>query len=204
MNNLGVIQTDRYEDLFPKDAEFREASPELVRKYEQAIRDGNLSFISEFLDLYPHVDVPVLNLPSLQMLEQANHDALLYLDDKEYTVLPDIARAIVYDEPFYLHVQDVTPALIYLIFKYDSYEIYLNFKNEILAFLRRVCTTSGCRQYTSVLHDRILGDLMKIPALRNIYAGSRSELNDTLILGGKFPTDNMDVDIEVTNKYSTY
>lgn len=62
------------------------------------------------------------------MLEEADHDVLLFLDEKEYIVLPDIVRGIVYEEPFYLHVQDITPALIYLIFKYNAFEIYLNFK----------------------------------------------------------------------------
>ncbi len=80
-----------------------EPSEEQLQAYDWAIRGGDLEAMNKMIQAYGHYNVPVLDLPPEQMLKEADHEALLFLDEQEYTVLPDLVRAVLYDDPMFLY-----------------------------------------------------------------------------------------------------
>lgn len=80
-----------------------EPSQAELEAYDWAIRIGDLETMNRMLQAYGHYEVPVLELNPEDMLKEANHNALLFLDEQEYTVLPDLVRAVLYDDPMFLY-----------------------------------------------------------------------------------------------------
>lgn len=87
-------------------------SEEQLQAYDWAIRIGDLETMNRIIQSYGHYDVPILDLPPHEMLQEANLEALQFLDEQEYTVLPDLVRAVIYDDPMFLYSWTLSPEYI--------------------------------------------------------------------------------------------
>lgn len=160
------------------DEEGNEVTPssKVLDAYDQSIRSGDIAFIEWMLHTYGHYNVPVLNLDPISMLEQANQSALFMLDDMEHTVLPDIVRAIIYDDPTFLWNRKIDEDLVLQILKADASTIFSSYMNNVFKILREICIKDDrkCRKYIGSIHgsiaDLIRGNIQKSSkALDTVY-----------------------------------
>lgn len=154
--------SDSYEELVPREdneGNMIRLTTFLIGRYDEAVRTGDYDFIHSFLEKYGHVDIPVLNGSALEILEQADHEALILLTDQEFITLPDIVMAIIYREPYYLHGL-LNDEVIRLILRYDAYDLFLQYRRTIL---KRLKECPSCmrdwrigKRIASVLKEEIL------------------------------------------------
>lgn len=157
-----------------------EAPSEVIQMYDTAIRTGDIPYIDWVVSTYRHYEVPILNTDPFTMLDNASHEALLWLDEQDYTVLPDIVRAIIYDDPLPLYTRDMTKDIIIQVLKRGAWEIYLQYKNDIIKVISNACTyiTGDCISYMELLYNieqedeagnDIKDDLLQQPMITQMY-----------------------------------
>lgn len=126
-----------------------------VQAQDMAIRTGDLDLLDETLEQYDYLEPPVMKLDSVSLLEQANHDALRILDEREYTVLDDAVRTIIYDDPDNLGDSELDIEMVYLVLKYDAYEVFLSRESEVFDILKEEAKKGIVGKYLSVIHGDI-------------------------------------------------
>ena len=130
-----------------------EAPLDAINMYDTAIRTGDIPYIDWMVSTYRHYEVPILNTDPFFMLDNASHEALLWLDEQDYTVLPDVVRAIIYDDPLPLYTRELTSDIILQVLKRGAWEIYLEYKYDIIDMITDACrnNASDCNSYMSAL-----------------------------------------------------
>lgn len=66
------------------------------------------------------------------MLDHTNHEALVWLDEQEYVVLPDIVKAVIYDDPIYLYGYPLSHQLLVQILRNDLWELHMYYRDVIM------------------------------------------------------------------------
>jgi hypothetical protein len=157
-----------------------EASEDAIQMYDRAIRIGDIPYLDWMTSTYRHYDVPILQVDPFTMLEDASHEALLWLDEQEYIVLPDIVRAIIYDDPLLLDTRDMTVEIVKQILLRGAWEIFLEYHLDILRVIHNTCmdTPHDCNILMEILSDirpeegakyDILRELLKDNAIEQQY-----------------------------------
>lgn len=100
------------------------------KMYELAIKTGDMAYIDEVTSTEGHIDVPILHADPFYMLDHASHEALAWLDEQEYIVLPDVVKAIIYDDPIYLYGLPLSHKLLEQILKHDRRELHAYYREN--------------------------------------------------------------------------
>lgn len=125
-----------------------DAPSDVLAAYDYSIRNGDIPYINWMISTYGHSDVPILRTDPLYMLDHASHEALLWLDENEYITLPDIVRAIIYDDPFLLHPRDITKEVVIRILSRGAWEIFLEYRYDIINV---ISSASECKMFMRIL-----------------------------------------------------
>ena len=175
-----IMNTQFIQDGLDEAGNEIEAPLEALQMYDYAIRKGDIPYLDWMTSTYRHYDVPILNTDPFFMLDNANHEALLWLDEQDYTVLPDIVRAIIYDDPMLLYTRDITKDIVKQILSRGAWEIFLEYKDEVLYTIRNICMDdiSYCNTFMQILantrkedtarYDIVL-ELLKEQDIQRIY-----------------------------------
>lgn len=176
-----IMNTQFIQDGLDESGNEIEAPQEVINQYDEAIRTGDLPFIDWVTSTYRHYEVPILNTDPFTMLDNASHEALVWLDELDFTVLPDIVRAIVYDDPLLLYTRDITRDIVRQILLRGAWEIFIQYRQEITRTLQEMCMNNSedCRYFMSLLSEArpeegarydIVEELLREPDIRRIYS----------------------------------
>lgn len=175
-----IANTQFVQDGLDEDGNEVEAPLDVISMYDTAIRRGDIAYMDWVVSTYRHYEVPILNTDPFYMLDNASHEALLWLDEQDYTVLPDIVRAIIYDDPLPLYTREMTKDIVLQVLKRGAWEIYIEYKDSIISLILDACETytQDCESYMSILTNihksdvagyDIKEDLLRHPTIRTIY-----------------------------------
>jgi hypothetical protein len=108
-----------------------EPHQDYLNKYDDAVRKGDLEYMYWFLDTFGHYFVPIVREDPIYMLENADHDALIMLEEMDYISLPDLVRGIIYDDDLVIQPDEISCDLIRQIIRRSAISIYRRHRDTI-------------------------------------------------------------------------
>lgn len=178
-----IMSTQFIQDGIDESGNEIEAPTEAIQQYDTAIRTGDIPYIDWMTSTYRHYEVPILDTDPYTMLDTANYEALIWLDEQDYTVLPDVVRAIIYDDPILLYTnttEDMSKNVIRQIILKGTWNIFLQYRRNIIGSIQNICmdTPDDCKILMNILSNTPTGDeqrsdikreLLKDPVIQQIY-----------------------------------
>lgn len=150
-----------------------EATPDMILKYENAIRNGDIAYMNYIVTNYRHYDVPILQSDPYTLLNTVSHEALSWLYEQDYIPLSDMIKALIYDDPLILY-QGIDKDIVKEILLIGTWEIFKYYEDDIvsiilddssgylMSLIRSMDTNDEEKGY-------ILERLMNYPEIRNMY-----------------------------------
>lgn len=133
-----VIEISDYDGYDENDNEI-EPTENMIRGYDYAIRIGDLEYIDAFANTFGHKDVSVLQQSEIDILKTVNFESLEFLDEQDFFHMPDIVRAIIFDDPYPLIEYNIDSDILELLLENSSKKILISKSSDISRYLSRIC-----------------------------------------------------------------